>query len=251
MPLTKFIKIQKVLTDTSTEASLCGRGAGEREKCERAVGDGKGKRGNVVPLSPARLLLFSQGYQAGACAEERGATTTFPLEGNDGADPGSNLGVDDICGCWVCWWFSPLFRQQDSKTARNVIVGWKTKTCTILCPPHSVFLRIYVLKMSRGKRRKWHFQDRKLKNFLREYIHRHPLVWSAFGDLTFLSARTPSKSKATPLIHIPIGTHLCYFLEVRSKLNTMPAPRSVKIDNPRIFTANNSLMEWIVIELRD
>ena len=49
VPLTKFIKIQKVLTDTSIEASLCGRGAGEREKCERAVGDGKGKRGNVVP----------------------------------------------------------------------------------------------------------------------------------------------------------------------------------------------------------
>ena len=152
------------------------------------------------------------------------------------------VGVEFVDGSLPC---------SDSKTAGNVIVGWKTKTCTILCPPHSVFLRIYVVKMSRGKRRKWHFQDRKLKNFLREYTHRHPLVWSAFGDLTFLPARTPSKSKATPLIHIPIGTHLCYFLEIRSKLNTMPAPRSVKIDNPRIFTANNSLMERIVIELRD
>ena len=49
MPLTKFIKIQKVLTDTSTEASLCHRGTGEREKCERAVDDGKGKRGSVFP----------------------------------------------------------------------------------------------------------------------------------------------------------------------------------------------------------
>ena len=152
------------------------------------------------------------------------------------------VGVEFVDGSLPC---------SDSKTTGNVIVGWKTKTCTILCPPHSVFLRIYVVKMSRGQRRKWHFQDRKLKNFLREYTHRHPLVWSAFGDLTFLPAPTPSKSKATPLIHTPIGTHLCYFLEIRSKLNTMPAPRSVKIDNPRIFTANNSLMERIVIELRD
>ena len=122
------------------------------------------------------------------------------------------VGVEFVDGSLPC---------SDSKTARNVIVGWKTKKCT------------------------------NLKLFLGSIPIDIPLPWSAFGALTFLPARTPSKSKATPLIHIPIGTHLCYFLEIRSKLNTMPAPRSVKIDNPRIFTADNSLMEWIVIELRD
>ena len=122
------------------------------------------------------------------------------------------VGVEFVDGSLPC---------SDSKTARNVIVGWKTKKCT------------------------------NLKLFLGSIPIDTPLPWSAFGALTFLPARTPSKSKATPLIHIRIGTHLCYFLEVRCKLNTMPAPRSVKIDNPRIFTADNSLMEWIVIELRD
>ena len=48
------------------------------------------------------------------------------------------VGVEFVDGSLPC---------SDSKTARNVIVGWKTKTCTILCPPHSVFLRIYVVKL--------------------------------------------------------------------------------------------------------
>ena len=83
------------------------------------------ERGRVFPQSPARLLLFSQGYQAGACAEERGA-----LEGNDGAvvralaptnvtrvqisASTTYVGVEFVDGSLPC---------SDSKTARNVIVG--------------------------------------------------------------------------------------------------------------------------------
>ena len=79
-----------------------GWGEGKRQ---RPGDDGKGERGR----DPAHFLLFLLGYQAGACAEERGATAIFPLEGNDGAvvralasfhcGAGSNPGVDDICGC--------------------------------------------------------------------------------------------------------------------------------------------------------
>ena len=225
MPLTKFIKIQKVLTDTSTEASLCRSGAGEREKCEGAGDDGKGKS---LPIVPRALIAIFTGIPSGSLCRGERSNRYFPLGGQRWRSgestrlppmrPGfksrrrRHMWVEFVDGSLPC---------SDSKTARNVIVGWKTKKCT------------------------------NLKLFLGSIPIDTPLPWSAFGALTFLPARTPSKSKATPLIHIPIGTHLCYFLEIRSKLNTMPAPRSVKIDNPRIFTANNSLMERIVIELRD
>ena len=109
VPLTKFIKIQKVLTDTSTEASLCRRGAGEREKCERAGDDGKGKS---LPIVPRALIAIFTGIPSGSLCRGERSNRYFSLgalEGNDGAvaralashqcDPGSNLGVDDICGC--------------------------------------------------------------------------------------------------------------------------------------------------------
>ena len=46
---------------------------------------------------------------------------------------------------------------------------------------------------------RWHFRDPKYKNFLGEHAPRLPQVWVAFGTLTFLSLRAPSKFHATLL----------------------------------------------------
>ena len=54
--------------------------------------------------------------------------------------------------------------------------------------------------MSCRKRRRWHFWDPKFKNFPGEHAPRLPQVWGAYGALTFLPLRAPSKSHATLLI---------------------------------------------------
>ena len=64
-----------------------------------------------------------------------------------------------------------------------------------------IFFRIYLLKMSCGKRRKWHFQDRpKLKNFLENMVlidspSLERLLHSYFSFLA-----SPPKSHATPKV---------------------------------------------------
>ena len=111
VPLTKFIKFKQCEL-TPPQRLLCvagGLGRGKKTAPGGTMGRGERKR------PPRTFLLFLLGYQAGACAEERGATAIFPLEGNDGAvvralasftldftppcGAGSNPGVDDICGC--------------------------------------------------------------------------------------------------------------------------------------------------------
>ena len=151
MPLTKFIKIQKVLTDTSTEASLCRRGAGEREKCERAGDDGKGKS---LPIVPRALIAIFTGIPSGSLCRGERSNRYFPLGGQRWRSgestrlPPMRPGFKSrrrrhkkLCGCWVCWWFSPLFWQQDSKKRYSGVKNEK----------------MY-----------------KFKTFLGEHTHRHP-----------------------------------------------------------------------------
>ena len=58
---------------------------------------------------------------------------------------------------------------------------------------YCIFLRIYLLKMSCGKRREWHFWAPKFEKFYGGPCPQTPLVCDAFGGPTFLSVRTPSK----------------------------------------------------------
>ena len=107
--------------------------------------------------SPPRAYCYFHRDTKREPVQRRGATAIFPLEPWRATmaqwwehSPPTDVtrvqisasttyvGVEFVDGSLPC---------SDSKTARNVIVGWKTKTCTILCPPHSVFLRIYVVKL--------------------------------------------------------------------------------------------------------
>ena len=155
---------------TPPQRLLCiAGGLGKREKRKRAGDDGKGREEASYHSSPRAYCYFHRDtkWEAVRRREEQPLFSPWrammaqwwehspPTSVTRVQIPASKtyVGVEFVDGSLPC---------SDSKTARNVIVGWKTKTCTILCPPHSVFLRIYVLKMSRGKRRKWHFQDRKI-----------------------------------------------------------------------------------------
>lgn len=79
------------------------------------------------------------------------------------------------------------------------------------------------------------------------------LVWLQF----WLLASTPGASCFATVVTmvasclVTFAPYLCCFLKVRSKLNAVPAPRSVEIDNPSILTAEDSVEEWMVTELCD
>ena len=74
-------------------------------------------------------------------------------------------------------------------------------SCSVVFFTMLIFRAVVLLffSMSCRKRRRWHFRDPKFKNFPGEHAPRLPQVWGAYGALTFLPLRAPSKSHATLL----------------------------------------------------
>lgn len=110
----------------------------------------------------------------------------------------------------VCLWVGiSIILLLFHRVAKNVVVGSKTKSTCPSLPFHGIFICIHLLKMSSGKRRNDNYRTLNINFFFwRGWgdCPQTPLVWSAFGVLTFLSVRTPSKSHATLLKMCPILT---------------------------------------------
>ena len=74
-------------------------------------------------------------------------------------------------------------------------------SCSVVFFTMLIFRAVVLLffSMSCRKHRRWHFGDPKFKNLPGEHAPRLPQVWGAYGALTFLPLRAPSKSHATLL----------------------------------------------------
>ena len=102
---------------------------------------------------------------------------------------------------------------------------------------YCIFLRIYLLKISRGKRKKGHCRgDPKLKNSLREPA---PDPVKRLGVLSFLPMGTPSNSHATHPRCVPLFSSLSHPLKWEREII---ARKSITLETERCFTPQE---KWI------
>ena len=86
------------------------------------------------------------------------------------------------------------------RTARSVLVGWKTKKCTLPCPLLHFSSSLFTQNVL-WETKEMAFPRPSIKNILGN-MRSDSLFWSAFRALAFLPVCTPSKSLAMPL-HAP------------------------------------------------
>ena len=93
-------------------------------------------------------------------------------------------------------------------------------SCSVVVFTMLIFRAVVLLffSMSCRKHRRWHSRDPKLKHFLREHAPRLPQVWGAYGALTFLPLRAPSKSHATLLTSVDYWYLIAYEINVAQGL---------------------------------
>ena len=161
---------------------------------------------------------FRRGQQRAAFGRSVASINSTPMRTAD--DFYHLIGMtDNFFACYWCLCVSIsfiLFILFHKRTARNVIVGWKTKKCALHCP-HRIFLRVYLVQMSSKKAGNgisgtlnWKFSEG---------------VCSQTPSLTFLPVRKPSKSG-----WVTSRNHQAYFIifhrrwRINSKFAHKPNP---------------------------